>query len=100
MVGHQLKVNLGFAGWPPTGQGMFCNLGAGDVPIGEVVQAVEGRGFSGLYVIEQDAAILGDVPAPGTGPKDDIAASVAYLAGLPLTGDPADVTPTMEGNSQ
>lgn len=81
-------------------QGMFCNLGAGDVPIAEVVQAVDARGFGGLYVIEQDAAILGDLPAPGTGPKDDIATSVAYLAGLPLSEAPADKQTTMEGNSQ
>jgi inosose dehydratase len=81
-------------------QGMFCNLGAGDVPIADVVQAVEARGFGGLYVIEQDAAILGDLPAPGTGPKNDIATSVAYLAGLPLSGASVDIQPTMEGNTQ
>ena len=81
-------------------QGMFCNLGAGDVPIAAIVEAVHAKGFDGLYVIEQDAALVGEMPAPGTGPKDDIATSVAYLAGLPFTGGPADQQPPMEGNSQ
>jgi len=80
--------------------GMFCNLGAGDVPIAEVVHAVHANGFDGLYVVEQDAAIVGDLPALGGGPKNDIATSVAYLAGLSV--DDASVEPktTMEGNSQ
>lgn len=79
--------------------GMFCNLGAGDAPIAQVVGAMHEGGFEGWYVIEQDAAIVGDLPPANAGPKDDIAASVAYLAGLAL-GEPAPKQPTMEGNSQ
>ncbi|MEM7093003.1 MAG: TIM barrel protein [Actinomycetota bacterium] len=80
--------------------GMFCNLGAGDVPLTEVVQAVEKRGFEGLYVIEQDAAIVGDLPPENAGPKNDIAASVAYLAGLSSQAAAVEHQQPMEGNSQ
>lgn len=80
--------------------GMFCNLGAGDAPIAEVVESVDALGFDGWYVIEQDAAIEGALPPLDGGPKNDIAASVAYLAGLVGTGTPAANKPTMEGNSQ
>ena len=79
--------------------GMFCNLGAGDAPIADVVRALQAHGFDGWYVIEQDAAITGDPPPANAGPKDDIAASVAYLAGL-VGDETVDHTTTMEGNSQ
>ena len=68
--------------------GMFCNLGAGDAPIAEAVQIMVDSGFDGWYVIEQDAAIEGDLPAADTGPVTDVAASINYLKGLP-TGSPA-----------
>ena len=67
--------------------GMFCNLGAGDVAIDQAVQLMVDAGFDGWYVIEQDAAIEGDMPAKGAGPAADVAASVAYLRGL-ATGGP------------
>ncbi len=71
--------------------GMFCNLGAGDVAIDQAVQIMVDSGFQGWYVIEQDAAIEGDVPSPGTGPVLDVASSVTYLKGLATskTRDPA-----------
>jgi len=61
-----------------TREGVFCPLGSGDVPVGEVVGALEAAGYDGWYVLEQDAVLSGDV-APGAGPIDDARRSVAFL---------------------
>lgn len=58
--------------------GMFCNLGPGDVPIDEIVRALEQRHYDGWYVIEQDAAIT-DTTSAVTSPMADVAASVDHL---------------------
>lgn len=72
-------------------QGMFCVLGQGDVPIASVIERLIASDFDGWYVIEQDAAITGDFPAPDSGPVLDVAASVTYLRGLEF--GPARVEP-------
>ncbi len=59
--------------------GIFTPFGQGDVPIRDVVLALEAAGYQGRYVIEQDLAITGDVPAEGTGPIDNVRASIDYL---------------------
>lgn len=59
--------------------GMFCNLGRGDVPIADIVIELERRGYDQWYVLEQDAAITGDMPAPGSGPLLDVQASIEEL---------------------
>lgn len=59
--------------------GMFCNLGKGDVPIADIVMELERRGYDQWYVLEQDAAITGDMPAPGSGPLLDVQASIEEL---------------------
>lgn len=59
--------------------GMFCNLGQGDVPIGDVVSTLEAGGYDDWYVLEQDAAITGGLPAEGEGPVLDVEASIEYL---------------------
>jgi inosose dehydratase len=60
-------------------QGLFQPLGSGDVAVGEVVAELEQAGYAGWYVLEQDAAILGDTPAPGHGPVDDVRRSIGFL---------------------
>jgi len=62
--------------------GIFCNLGTGDVPIGDVVRGMEAGGFDGWYVVEQDAAITGDLPGDGEGPMQDVLRSMDYLRGV------------------
>ncbi len=62
--------------------GMFCNLGAGDVPIAEVVIALEARGYDQWYVLEQDAAITSGEPEIGGGPVLDVHASIEFLRGI------------------
>jgi inosose dehydratase len=60
-------------------QGLFRSLGAGDLPIDQVILELERSGYQGRYVLEQDTAIIGEAPAPGTGPVEDVQASVAFL---------------------
>jgi inosose dehydratase len=67
--------------------GLFPALGEGDLPIAEVVQTLEASGYDGWYVIEQDCAITGTMPADGEGPMLDVQRSVTYLQrGCDLNG--------------
>ena len=61
--------------------GLFVPLGQGGVDIAGVIELLEAEGYRGWYVLEQDVTLPAD-PAPGTGPKADAVASVAYLRGL------------------
>ena len=60
-------------------QGLFPALGEGDLPLAEIVDALERRGYRGWYVIEQDCAISGGAPPSGAGPMVDVATSIAFL---------------------
>jgi inosose dehydratase len=62
--------------------GLFAPLGDGDVPVADVIFALERNGYDGLYVLEQDVAITGGEPPAGEGPVRDVAKSVAYLRSL------------------
>lgn len=72
-----------------TRQGLFRPLGSGDVAVGEVVEALEGSGYAGWYVLEQDLVITEPAPS-GQGPAGDVQASIEYLrrvgAGLAKAG--------------
>ncbi|MEY4380022.1 MAG: hypothetical protein RLZZ378_425 [Actinomycetota bacterium] len=65
-------------------KGLFTPLGSGDVPIAEVIKVLEGAGYQGWYVIEQDCAITGEMPADGDGPVKMISKSMEYLKSLQL----------------
>jgi inosose dehydratase len=71
-----------------TQNGIFTNLGAGDVDILGVVQTLESAGYQGWYVIEQDTALTAGFPAEGEGPSLDVSASLDYLTRV--------VAPTLE----
>ncbi len=62
--------------------GIFPSLGQGGAPIAEVIHALEGAGYDGRYVIEQDAALTDGLPADGEGPIRDVRSSVAYLRSI------------------
>ncbi len=57
------------------GQGIFCNLGQGDVDFASVRQVLLDAGFEGWCTVEQDCD-----PAGGTSPVDDARANRDYLA--------------------
>jgi inosose dehydratase len=61
--------------------GIYRPLGAGDVDIAGIVSSLEGAGYTGWYVLEQDT-VLGAEPLDGGGPVEDVRASLAYVTGL------------------
>ncbi|SNS57250.1 inosose dehydratase [Actinomadura meyerae] len=61
--------------------GIYRPLGAGDIDIGGIVRSLEGAGYDGWYVLEQDM-IIDTEPAPGSGPAADVRASVDFLTAL------------------
>jgi inosose dehydratase len=62
-------------------QGLYRPLGRGDVDIAGIVASLTAAGYAGWYVLEQDT-VLGAEPLAGTGPIDDVRASLAYLETL------------------
>jgi inosose dehydratase len=60
---------------------MFVPLGEGGVDIAGVIRTLEGAGYRGWYVLEQDKSLSAE-PAEGEGPMADAVASVAYLRQL------------------
>lgn len=61
--------------------GMYAPLGDGDLDIAGIVAALEGAGYQGWYVLEQDCALSAE-PPDGAGPIDDVRRSVEFLARL------------------
>jgi inosose dehydratase len=61
--------------------GLYRALGQGAVDVPRLVRALEGHGYRGWYVLEQDVMLDAD-PAPGTGPAADARASAEYLLGV------------------
>ncbi|MFC4050497.1 TIM barrel protein [Actinomadura syzygii] len=62
--------------------GIYRPLGAGDIDIAAIIGSLEGAGYDGWYVLEQDT-VIDHEPAPGAGPAGDVRACVDYLAGIP-----------------
>lgn len=61
-------------------EGIYRPLGAGGIDIGAIVSTLEGDGYQGWYVLEQDTVLNGD---PGdAGPVHDVRASLDHLRGL------------------
>lgn len=61
--------------------GLYPPLGGGDLDLPGVVRALEGAGYSGWYVLEQDIALYG-APEPGTGPVEDVRRSIDFLSSV------------------
>ncbi|WP_026411845.1 TIM barrel protein [Actinomadura oligospora] len=62
--------------------GIYRPLGQGDIDIAGIVAALEGAGYAGWYVLEQDT-ILEAEPAPDAGPRRDVRTSLAFLGRTP-----------------
>jgi inosose dehydratase len=58
--------------------GLYRPLGAGSVDVAGFVTVLERAGYSGWYVLEQDAVLAADPPA-GAGPVLDVRGSQAFL---------------------
>ncbi len=61
--------------------GLYRPLGEGGGRVAELVRLLESQGYSGWYVLEQDA-VLHEEPPPGGGPAADAARSLEFLRGL------------------
>lgn len=64
--------------------GLFTALGQGDLDVAGVITKLEQGDYRGWYVIEQDCAIMGDLPPNGEGPVRDVATSLEFLRRLAL----------------
>ncbi len=64
---------------PAVKAGLFRPLGDGDAPIAATVGALEGSGYTGWYVLEQDTSVAS---ASGAGPAEDVIRSRDYLLSL------------------
>jgi inosose dehydratase len=62
-----------------TKAGLFTALGRGDARIAEVLEGLQGYGYDGWLVLEQDTAITGDEPTVAGGPMRDARESIAFL---------------------
>lgn len=91
---HLKDVDAGLAARVAAGQvgyrqavtdGLYRVLGDGDVDVTAIIRLLEGAGYQGWYVLEQDV-VLEKAPDPGSGPSRDAAASLAYLHRLPDAG--------------
>jgi inosose dehydratase len=59
-------------------EGLYLPLGAGSVDVAEFIAVLEGAGYAGWYVLEQDAMLDAD-PPDGGGPVGDVRTSRAFL---------------------
>ena len=58
--------------------GVFKPLGDGDVATGRVIELLEGSGYRGWYVLEQDI-MLGEEPEEGEGPIENVRRSLDFV---------------------
>jgi inosose dehydratase len=65
--------------------GVFKPLGDGDVDTERVIELLEGSGYQGWYVLEQDV-MLDDEPGEEAGPIEDVRRSLAFVENK-LRGD-------------
>ncbi len=59
--------------------GLYMPLGDGDVDVRRVLDVLNGAGYDGWYVLEQDIMLAAD---PGYGPAAEVGRSLAYLRGV------------------
>ena len=59
--------------------GLYMPLGDGDVDVRRVLEVLDGEGYDGWYVLEQDIMLADD---PGCGPAAEVGRSLAYLKGV------------------
>ena len=60
-------------------EGLFVPLGTGSVDVTGIVDTLEGAGYQGWYVLEQDVMLPGE--PDGDGPVADVRQCLDYLTG-------------------
>ena len=65
-----------------TRRGLFRPLGRGGVDVAGVIASLEAAGYHGWYVLEQDCTLEAEPPA-GSGPIEEVRASLDFLTSLP-----------------
>jgi inosose dehydratase len=70
--------------------GMYRPLGQGDVDVAAIVTSLEGAGYTGWYVLEQDTILDGEPTDGGLTrpPVDDVRLSLEHLRAVSATLDP------------
>ena len=63
-------------------QGMYRPLGQGVVDIAAIVGSLEGAGYDGWYVLEQDTILAGPPAVGERGPMADVRASIEHLLAI------------------
>ena len=76
VAGRLARRELGFK--EAARAGAFRPLGDGDVDVGGVVDRLEGSGYRGWYVLEQDSVVETE-PKEGEGPVVEVRKSLGYL---------------------
>lgn len=72
--------------------GMYRPLGGGDLEVDAVIGTLERGGYTGWYVLEQDAVLEGE-PSPTGGPREDVRTSYEYIGRVARRPDaPGDGT--------
>lgn len=59
--------------------GLYRPLGDGDVDVRRVLEVMDGAGFDGWYVLEQDIMLEAE---PDDGPADEVGRSLSFLKGV------------------
>jgi inosose dehydratase len=81
-AGLAARVRAGERGYhEAVAAGMYRPLGTGDVDFARILSTLDSQGYTGWYVMEQDA-VLTEEPAPGGGPVADVRASLGFLERL------------------
>jgi inosose dehydratase len=60
--------------------GLYAPLGDGDVDVPALVRQLTDAGYTGWYVLEQDAVLSGESTAEDDRPRRDVARSLAHLS--------------------
>jgi inosose dehydratase len=76
VVGRLASREIGFK--EAAQKGAFRPLGDGDVDLGGLIDRLEGSGYGGWYVLEQDTVVEGEL-GEGEGPVNEVGRSLAYL---------------------
>ena len=62
--------------------GMYVPLGEGDVDVAAIVESLEGAGYAGWYVLEQDTILTESPSQTGVDPAVDVRASIAHITAI------------------